>query len=89
MSTLDADRRPSTGSGRTPSWPGLVPDLTRSAAQRLLERGAVTRRRPGRCEKTDQHQARRRAGRLDCPNRSRWTWSPRTSPWTWSMRTAT
>ena len=51
-----------------------VEGLTRSAAQRLLEDGAVTS-----CGKALKKN--------DRPTLSRWTSSPRTSLWTWYMRT--
>ena len=59
-----------------------VEGLTRSAAQRLLEEGAVTSggRPLKKSEKTAPGQVSR--------SRSRWTSSPRTSLWTWCTRTA-
>ena len=56
-----------------------VPDLTRSAAQRLLERGAVTLR--GRAAKKMTRPGLGTASQSVCPNHSPWTWSPRTSLW--------
>ena len=64
-----------------------VEGLTRSAAQRLLEEGAVTVN--GRGAKKNTRTAPGDAVALSLPTRSRWTSSPRTSPWTWSTRTTT
>ncbi len=63
-----------------------VPDLTRSAAQRLLEEGAVTLTARGRKEKLTR-PGPGTGSSSPCPTRSPWTCCPRTSPWTWCMRT--
>ena len=63
-----------------------VEGLTRSAAQRLLEEGAVTS--GGRPLKRAKRPPPGRSFRWSSRSRSRWTSSPRTSPWMWCMRTA-
>ena len=64
-----------------------VPGLTRSAAQKLLEDGAVTLSgRPGKRTTAPSSGSRSPS---PCPIRSLWTCCPRTSPWTWCMRTTT
>ena len=65
----------------------LVPELTRSAAQRLLEAGAVTL--GGRPVKKNDKPPQATCWRCASRSRSRWTCSPRISPWTWRMRTPT
>ena len=64
-----------------------VEGLTRSAAQRLLEEGAVAVN--GRGAKKNTRTAPATPWPSPSPTRSRWTSSPRTSPWTWSTRTTT
>ena len=63
-----------------------VEGLTRSAAQRLLEEGAVTS--GGRPLKKSERPPPGRSLRWSSRSRSRWTSSPRTSLWTWCTRTA-
>ena len=70
--TLTADR---AGERADAFLARSVPDLTRSAAQRLLEEGAVT------VNGTAVKKNYKTSPGDQC--------SPRTSPWTWCLRTTT
>ncbi len=65
----------------------LVPELTRSAAQRLLEEGAVTL--GGRPVKKNYKAAEGDVLEVRLPEPEPVDVLPRPSPWTWRMRTPT